>query len=116
MHEVSIADSILDLISRQTGGPVKLQSLQLRIGALSGVSPEALQFCFPTVANARGFGIPLLEIENVPLQILCLDCQKVSVIQEPFAPCPCCGGFEREIITGHEFSLLSATIEENSNV
>jgi len=62
MHELSIADSILDLIERQIGGAQALAHVDLCVGPLSGVSADSLEFCFTTVAKQRGFGEPILHI------------------------------------------------------
>ena len=109
MHEVSIAEGILDLIERKLGEPVALESVDLRIGPLSGVSPDALEFCFARVAEARGYGTPELKIERMQVLVVCDDCHAEYATLDVYLPCPFCSSFRRTIASGQELTLLSFT-------
>jgi len=53
MHELSIMQSALDQVlekARQAGAS-RVHAIRLRIGALSGVVPDALQFAFEALAD-----------------------------------------------------------------
>jgi len=117
MHEVSVASSILDLIERQLGAPQPLAQVELRIGPLSGVSPDSLLFCFATVARERGFGEPVLSVERTLVDISCQTCGIRYRVPDPIEPCPACGSWKRAILAGDELQLLSATLcEETTHV
>jgi len=116
MHEVSIAESILDLIERQLGEPHELSDVELRIGPLSGVSPDSLLFCFATVAKERGFGEPVLTVDRTLVDIHCEACQTRYQVPDPIDHCPKCGSWKRTILAGDELQLLSATLREDSHV
>jgi len=116
MHEVSIAESILDLIERQLGKVRKLAEVELRVGPLSGVSADSLEFCFPTVAKQKGFGSPVLKLERTLVDIRCDACQERYQVPDPISPCPACGSWKRTILSGDELQLLGATLQEDSDV
>jgi hydrogenase nickel incorporation protein HypA/HybF len=54
MHELSIANSILEAVRaeavRRPG--VRLLKVGLRVGELAGVEPEALSFCFDSLGRS----------------------------------------------------------------
>lgn len=60
MHEVGIAMSIAELAQEEAAkaGGGRIAAVHVRIGALSGVVREALEFAWPSVAEYR------LEIED----------------------------------------------------
>jgi hydrogenase nickel incorporation protein HypA/HybF len=113
MHEVSIAESILDLIERQIGRVRELSEVELRVGPLSGVSAQSLEFCFTTVAKQKGFGSPLLKLERTLVDILCEACHRRYQVSDPIDPCPDCGSWHRTILSGDELQLLGATLLED---
>jgi hydrogenase nickel incorporation protein HypA/HybF len=116
MHEVSIADSILDLIEHQIGAPQALAEVELCVGPLSGVSADSLEFCFATVAKARGFGTPTLSVQRTQVHIRCESCQTEYAIEDLMSFCPQCNSWKRTILSGDELQLLSAHLIEESHV
>jgi len=116
MHEVSIAESILDLIERQIGAPHALAEVELCIGPLSGVSAESLEFCFTTVAHERGFGKPVLSIVRTDVVIHCESCQETYAVDNLMSFCPHCNSWKRTIQSGDELQLVSASLIEASHV
>jgi hydrogenase nickel incorporation protein HypA/HybF len=69
MHELSIAMSLVDCVCEElprVGPDVRLVSVRVRVGALSGVVREALAFAFDVAASDSGLaGVPL-DIEETP--------------------------------------------------
>ena len=45
MHEMSITQGVVDLCESHSGGR-RVTSVTLEIGDLSGVVPDAIEFCF----------------------------------------------------------------------
>ena len=116
MHEISIAEDILDLIERRIGDVRKLSEVELRIGPLSGVCVDSLLFCFGPVAARKGFGDPVLKVERPLVEILCESCRERYRVDDFVDPCPFCGSWKREIVGGDELQLLGATLLEESDV
>lgn len=116
MHELSIADNILDLIERQLGRIQILAQVELCIGPLSGVSADSLAFCFATVTKLRGFGEPDLQIERTKVHIQCEECQLEYNVDDLLFPCPHCSSWKRTILSGDELQLVSVSLVESTNV
>ena len=70
MHEVSIMQNTLDIaISQaQQQGATKIDSLTLKIGKLSGVIPEALEFAFEVLIRDTIAEDAQLEIKTIPVK------------------------------------------------
>ena len=53
MHEVGVMQSALEIALEQAGrqGASRIDCIALRVGPLSGVVPEALEFAFDVVAR-----------------------------------------------------------------
>ena len=73
MHELSIMESALNLALEQArkNGAVRVHALRLRIGALSGVVPDALQFAFEALTPGTAAEGAELLIDNVPARFWC---------------------------------------------
>ena len=59
MHELGIAVEIAELAAEEAGAR-RVEAVHVRVGALSGVVREALEFAWPSVSEWR------LEIEDAP--------------------------------------------------
>ena len=113
MHEFSIAESILDVIEQEIGSVTPVSAVHLRVGRLSGVCADALEFCFPEVAEQRGFGKPTLTIESPPADVHCRDCGADYGCEDFYEGCPHCASLNREIRSGHECNVDWIQIEED---
>ena len=66
MHELSIMQGVVSIVEREAArcGSVKVLSIRLRVGQLSGIVPGCLREFFPiAAARTAAEGAPL---ENVP--------------------------------------------------
>ncbi len=73
MHELSVAQSLIELASEAAArdGSDRVCRLYIRLGALSGVVKEALEFSFDLAAEETPCAGATLEIEEVPITVLC---------------------------------------------
>ncbi len=116
MHELGIAESILDTIrlkSKELNG-ASIKSVGLRIGALSNIVDDALHFAFTVIAKDTEFAYVELEIERCPVQIECLDCGRRSAVADLHFRCDKCGSGRVEVIQGYELEISHLEIESNS--
>jgi hydrogenase nickel incorporation protein HypA/HybF len=113
MHELSIMESALNLAldhARQAGGS-RLYGIRLRIGALSGVVPEALQFAFEALTPGTAAEGAELSIEQVPARFWCAGCAREFQSEDMFADCPDCHQPSGDLRAGREMELASLEIE-----
>ncbi len=76
MHEVSILQSVLEAAEAyaRKENAQHIHRIRLRIGALSGVVEEALQFAFEALSDDTLAKGGALEIERVPARYRCENC------------------------------------------
>jgi hydrogenase nickel incorporation protein HypA/HybF len=79
--------------------------LRLRVGALSGVVPDALQFAFEVLKTGTAAEFATLEVEFVPLSLYCPDCAREFSTDGFGYMCPVCERFDTEIRKGRELEI-----------
>ena len=101
MHEVSImAEAVrMAVESAQAAGARRVTGLRLRVGTLSGVVPDALQFAFEAMAAGTLAENATLTIESIPARFWCEACQREFEAAQLFAECPQCNTSSREPAT-----------------
>lgn len=94
MHEVSIMQSALTSATDELrkSGARKITRIRLRVGVLSGVVPEALEFAFAALRTGTPAAEADLEIVRAPAFLRCLDCGKITEKVEMSFVCPACDG------------------------
>ena len=112
MHEVGLVQSALEIALDHAAqqGAQQIHRLKLRVGALSGVVPEALQFAFEVVVCGTMAEGALLEIEDVPVICFCPTCQKEFSAPGWFFDCPSCGQPSADVRQGAELELASLEV------
>jgi hydrogenase nickel incorporation protein HypA/HybF len=113
MHEMSLAQALVDQVIELAGkdGCQKILSVDVSIGALSGVMRESLEFCFPVVARGTPLERALLNVTEIPLTAECAECGRISN-PEPFdMECCHCGSMNLMITKGRDFKLISFEVE-----
>lgn len=117
MHELSIAHSLVEIAEEAatTAGVTRVTVVHLRLGVLAGVVRDALLFGFDVATAGTRLEGARLEIEDVPLQAYCADCDAVVALPDPQRfRCPRCGAPCGRIVTGQEIELMALEYEENA--
>jgi hydrogenase nickel incorporation protein HypA/HybF len=115
MHELSIAMSIVEMAEEEAAvrGYAQVHAVHLRLGLLSGVVKEVLISSYEMACAATALEGSQLLIEEVPVEILCPNCQgprRVPSIQ--WMCCPECGEPACEVVQGKELELVALEIRE----
>jgi hydrogenase nickel incorporation protein HypA/HybF len=113
MHEFSIMQSALNQALREArlAGAVRVHEIRLRIGVLSGVVPDALQFAFEALTPGTSAEGAQLTIEEVPARFWCAPCGKEFVSANLYSECPDCGHPSGELRAGREMELSSMEVD-----
>jgi hydrogenase nickel incorporation protein HypA/HybF len=108
MHEVSLMAQTLTLALEQAQRQEaqRIHRMTLRIGAESGVEPEALRFAFDVTVQETIAAGATLDIEIVPVSCFCETCQRVFQPQDWFYECPDCQTLSYRVLTGREIELV----------
>jgi len=107
MHEMSLCESILDILKEQAEKDhfSQVKRVSVDIGPLSCVEPEALQFGFDVVMKGSLAEGAVLEIERPPAEALCLACFKTVPVKARFDSCPECGSDALQVVSGEELKI-----------
>lgn len=112
MHEVGIMQDAVRLAieTAQTSGAGRVHRLRLRVGALSGVVPEALEFAFELICRGTMAEGATLEIEPVAAACWCARCEAEFVCPDFDNTCPQCHELSGQLCRGRELELASVEV------
>lgn len=107
MHELSIAQSIIEVAVEEAtrAGAQRIERVKLRVGALSGVVPEALEFAFTVAKQGTIAENAQLEVEYLPVVCRCPNCGVDFEAEGYICACPRCGRLVGEIRQGQELEI-----------
>lgn len=112
MHELSVAEAVIaeleELVRRE--GARRVARVVLRVGALSGVEPDALEFAFPVAAEGTCAEGAELVLESEPVRVRCGACGAETAADPLWMACGACGADAVEIISGADLTLRSAEL------
>ncbi len=111
MHELAIADSVVQIASRHAAGR-QVTKVYLKVGHLRQVVPSALAFSFELVAQGTPVEGAELELEEIPATGSCRACETESRLESFPLQCAGCGGFDLQILEGEELYVESLELEE----
>jgi len=113
MHEMSLCESVLAIIDRmaQQQGFRRVTVVWLEIGALSGVEPEALRFCFDAVTQGSLAEGARLEIIDAPGEAWCGACERNVTVNQWYDACPCCGRHPLSFVSGDQMRVKELEVE-----
>lgn len=114
MHELSIAQSILEIVHQHVpeGQRSDIRSVKVQVGRLSGVVPESLEFCFSAIIEATPLGDARLDIVPTPVRAHCGECAVTFELQGTTFVCPSCKSVDLEILSGTELQVIEVELRE----
>ena len=111
MHEMSIAGSMLEIVRRHAGGR-QVTRVELRVGHLRQIVPDALGFAFGIVARGTEAAGAELVMQEVPACVRCATCGAESELAAFPARCQACGSADVKVEGGDELLVQSLELEE----
>jgi hydrogenase nickel incorporation protein HypA/HybF len=118
MHELSLATALIDLVLAAAGrnGLVRVDEVEVDVGAMQLVVPEALEAAFAAVsADTIASGAVLRQIE-IQARARCRSCGRGFEPEIQVYVCPGCGKADAEIVSGRDIILKSITGREEQEV
>jgi hydrogenase nickel incorporation protein HypA/HybF len=112
MHELSIALSILDLVAEQAAARrARVVSVRLKVGALSGVVPAALEAAYDLARETSATPEARLVIEEVPVVVRCPNCaEERRLVSIQLLQCPVCHAPTPEVMRGRELEVTALEV------
>jgi hydrogenase nickel incorporation protein HypA/HybF len=117
MHELSIATSIvrtvLDEMARRN--LPRVDRIGLKVGALTDVVGDALLFNFEAITKETPLADTELEIEHIPLEARCRQCDHRFGVENYAFACPrCCSG-QVDVIRGEELDIAYLEVPDDGD-
>lgn len=113
MHELGLTRSIVEISERtaREQGAVKVLSVTVAIGSLSGVVPEAVEFCFEACAKETLLEGARLIIDRIPGKGKCLGCGAEMLLEPYTFACPACDSYDLERLQGDELKVIEMEVD-----
>ncbi len=107
LHELGVVIEVVKTVEKiaQREHLTKIDTLVLQIGELSSMIPVYIEQCYPAAVDGTFLQNTKLEIEILPGNALCKDCNKVFNFLENKRKCPYCGCEKCELLSGKEFYI-----------
>jgi hydrogenase nickel incorporation protein HypA/HybF len=106
VHELSVCQAIADHVARHASGR-KVSRVDVRIGHLRQVVPDALQFGWLVLTDGTELDGCQLGVDHVPATVDCDVCGATSTLDIPVLACASCGSPSVVLVTGEEFQVVS---------
>ncbi len=107
MHEISLARDIINMLDTQFSQVdlTHLKTIDLQIGKLSNVEPQLMINAFEAVAASKDkYQSVSLNIEVIPIEIYCEECDKTTLIENYKFACTC-GKPNNNVVKGTELQI-----------
>jgi hydrogenase nickel incorporation protein HypA/HybF len=114
MHELSIALNILEVAEEEAERRAgqRIVGIRLKLGALSGVDPKALQSAYELARETSAFAGTALVVEEVPVVAHCPRCAVDRAVPSAWhLCCPVCGTPTPQVVAGRELEIVGLEIE-----
>jgi hydrogenase nickel incorporation protein HypA/HybF len=115
VHEIGIASSILESVEAEVRRrpEAKFIAVGVRIGELSNVDRDALDFAFEALTRDTPLEHLKLEVEWCLRRQRCLACGHEFAAADLNLTCPHCGGQRSICIGGTELDIAYLELEES---
>ncbi|HYP26801.1 MAG TPA: hydrogenase maturation nickel metallochaperone HypA [Blastocatellia bacterium] len=115
MHEMALAEGILAVVLDAAEGQ-KVRRVCLRVGRLQMVVPDSLQFSFQLISEGTPAAEAAVEMQEVPVRLLCKGCGKETEADRPPFNCSLCGAFDVEVASGDEMIVDAVELENGVTI
>lgn len=113
LHEMSIISGVLDAVvpSAERAGAERVLGITLRIGDMTEVVDEALEFAFEALTEGTLCEGAELVVHKVHPRSMCFECGSEFDHDRFHRACPECGSYETRLIAGKEMEIESIEVD-----
>lgn len=114
MHELAVATELVTQVERAAGSE-QVIAVHVRLGRLSGLVPDSLEFCFQIAAKGTVLEGARLVVESIEPVIWCPSCQAAVTLESTTRlHCPVCGTASALVLAGRDLELRSLEVADNA--
>ena len=112
MHELSLVMGIIDLANEEAGkqDAAAIEEIVLDIGELSGVEMMSFEFAWDQAVMGTILETTKRTINHISGNGKCLDCGTIFPMHRYFDPCPSCGKYLVQVISGREMRVKTVSL------
>lgn len=108
MHELAITQSVVAAV-RERLGDAPVRAVTLEVGALSGVVPDSVRFCFDLCTEGTPLAGARLDVLEIPGRGNCRACGADVAMADLFPLCPC-GSADLDVRAGQELRIKQVEV------
>jgi hydrogenase nickel incorporation protein HypA/HybF len=118
MHELSIAQNIIEIVQQRIPKPEwrQVTAVRVKIGAVAGIVPDSLKFSFQAITAESALCNTQLITEHIPFRIHCHACNTTTENEDGFAMCGECESTDIQVISGTELQVVEIELNETVEV
>lgn len=107
MHELGVVIEVVKTVEKVVleNNLTKVDKLVLQIGELSSMVPKYIESCFPVAVDNTILQDTKLEIEVIPANGMCKNCNKVFNVKENHGQCIYCKSKSWDLLSGKGFVI-----------
>lgn len=107
MHELGVVFEVVKTVENfaTKNKLTKIDKVVLQIGELSSMIPKYVEACYPAAVDGSILQDTKLEIQILPGNCICKECNKVYNLLQNREGCPKCGHNKWELLSGKEFMI-----------
>lgn len=115
MHEIGVVRSLCKTVLdyARENNVSQISEIVCQVGELSLVIPQYIDEIYPTVVAGTELENTRLLLETVPGLAICNGCDEVFNVVENEGYCPNCGSFDKDVLSGRDFSIKEIHVPES---
>lgn len=115
MHEVGVVRQVIRTVEdfAKENNITKIEEIVLDIGELSLIIPKYVEDIYEITVEGSILEGTKLIINTIPGLAICQDCDEVFNVIEHEGYCPKCGSFEKDVLSGTDFTIKEIHVPED---
>ncbi|HXY68070.1 MAG TPA: hydrogenase maturation nickel metallochaperone HypA [Gemmatimonadales bacterium] len=116
MHEAGIAVNLIEAVTARLAAMpgARVSAIHVRVGELSGVSSDALDFAFQCLSSSTPLSGAKLVFDAVPLAVACDACGRTTEVEDLVFRCGACGSERTRVVSGRELEVRTLELEDGT--
>ena len=112
MHELSLAENILNIVERAASDQhfTQVKTLHLSVPVLAGVEVPALRFALDSLSPHTVLDGAEIQIEEPASKGYCSECQTEIEVKTHESPCPVCDGWQWQLKTDRAMRVVDLLV------